>query len=351
MNANENSAEQAPILPRQWRRLQSFPYTDAEWQRTRGSRASIHQSDGTQNDDDVEYSQSFNYGTSYELDAHYTNTDVESQEAYLHCAKAMRRQQSDPVTDSEKTAAWRMFRRSTGGGANYPSALLKYLRNEASQRLRDMHLTAIMSSSALLSSVEFYCGICLENHSSSDAFTFFECDSHHQYCKVCMHDYTASQVRDGVVDHFCPHEGCLAKALDVELEQLLGHDAVLVEKLRRFRLVRRNPNYRECSRCGRELHFNPTPSDNNNSSNISTTLTCECGAISCFSHGDAHPHETCQQYARRVRAIDQLSTRTVSNIARPCPSCRAATEKSGGCNHMTCRNCGKRGHCVRSLLC
>eukprot|EP01034_Spumella_vulgaris_P021854 gene21854-27926_t len=125
----------------------------------------------------------------------------------------------------------------------------------------------------------------------------------------------------------------LASAVDSEVELLVSPD--VYEKYVRFCALKSDPNYRECSKCNKQLQvdFDANLHITNN------TLVCDCGAITCFVHGDSHPDETCAQYARRVRRVENATSRLVRHITRKCPKCKTHTEKNGGCNHITCQNC------------
>lgn len=70
-------------------------------------------------------------------------------------------------------------------------------------------------------------------------------------------------------------------------------------------------------------------------------MVCDaCSTAFCFLHSNAHPpSETCGQYARRTRKDEMASKRAIRKISRACPSCKAPTQKDGGCNHMRCRQC------------
>ncbi|GMH37965.1 hypothetical protein BSKO_05849 [Bryopsis sp. KO-2023] len=65
-----------------------------------------------------------------------------------------------------------------------------------------------------------------------------------------------------------------------------------------------------------------------------------CRAETCFTHRCPwHTDRTCSQYdedARRVEEVALLQLLERSNFKR-CPKCNHAIEKTGGCDHMTCR--------------
>ena len=67
----------------------------------------------------------------------------------------------------------------------------------------------------------------------------------------------------------------------------------------------------------------------------SSTATCECGQRMCFKCGAvAHPGVSCGSVGNA-----ELREYMSSNDVVKCPHCGFATEKDGGCNHMTCAKC------------
>lgn len=44
--------------------------------------------------------------------------------------------------------------------------------------------------------------------------------------------------------------------------------------------------------------------------------------------------------ALKMNSVECESRETIARICRPCPRCKSATEKAGGCNHMHCLFCG-----------
>jgi len=76
----------------------------------------------------------------------------------------------------------------------------------------------------------------------------------------------------------------------------------------------------------------------------STQLQCECGQIICYSCGETwHKGKTCQQVLD-----DDFKLYSSDNKVKWCPRCKSKTEKTAGCNHMTCALC-KFEYCWRCL--
>jgi len=67
----------------------------------------------------------------------------------------------------------------------------------------------------------------------------------------------------------------------------------------------------------------------------------ECNfAICTFHNVPFHFGETCVQYDARRRDEELASMALVADISTPCPGpdCGWSIEKTGGCDHMTCKS-------------
>ncbi|ERF69709.1 hypothetical protein EPUS_03701 [Endocarpon pusillum Z07020] len=72
----------------------------------------------------------------------------------------------------------------------------------------------------------------------------------------------------------------------------------------------------------------------------------QCGKCSykmCFKHQVPwHQGYSCQDYetSHPQAAITKTNEEMIQKMSKPCPGCGIAVEKIGGCNHMSCRECG-----------
>ena len=180
----------------------------------------------------------------------------------------------------------------------------------------------------------FYCKICMENCSSALSFCPANCSHQHEYCIPCMNGYLTAQVLDGVIHYPCPgaNECSQGKLTIDELRLLLSSD--MAERLERLIQVKTNMFYRECPQCATQH----TSSDEELRVDGPGITCVACNLQYCFYHANAHPGKDCQEFARtmtrRVRAEMEASEALVGKCSKLCPQCSAATEKSGGCNHM-----------------
>ena len=184
----------------------------------------------------------------------------------------------------------------------------------------------------------FYCQICLENHSLSDAFSLGGCIAKHRFCRESLGCYLKCQIDDGVLEVRCPCFGessCKAVFSVMEISELVSEKCF--EKYQRFDLLKKNPNIRECPKCS---HMSSEGNE------INPILRCSaCNEVFCYFHSNAHPNLTCEAYTKRLAQTEMRSLQKIKKSTRKCPQCRVDTEKGGGCNHMTCRECQAVSYC------
>src|SRR5688572_29740773 len=85
--------------------------------------------------------------------------------------------------------------------------------------------------------------------------------------------------------------------------------------------MKADQNHRDCPNCGTMFIGNPR----------SPEMVCpSCSTKFCFFHSNAHPGQTCREYARRTRQDERRSQSTIVQISKACPSCRTRVEKNGG---------------------
>ena len=190
-------------------------------------------------------------------------------------------------------------------------------------------------SSSITNSVPlFLCAICLENHAITDSFSLESCTAQHRFCTDSMTMYLSSLIKEGAVLSLkCPcfgMDGCDAVFSKEEVNKLV--DDSCFEQYSRLLEIKTNPNARECPTCSQ---FSTSGSEEN------PEMKCEgCGTVFCYLHNNAHPEISCQEYVRRTAKTDLWSAATIKATSRTCPQCKAPTQKSSGCNHMTCQHCG-----------
>merc|ERR1719382_1547864 len=66
----------------------------------------------------------------------------------------------------------------------------------------------------------------------------------------------------------------------------------------------------------------------------------DCGTEFCYYHSNAHTGIPCAEYRKRMAREERLVEQGALRDTKACPVCGVRTEKTGGCNHMTCQRCG-----------
>ena len=237
------------------------------------------------------------------------------------------RSHSDPITQ-----------RKSSDSTNGPQLLrsLSYQERPTQILFRSFSFTGAESSVGNYSSFRakktFYCQICLENVDKDGAYIPTNCTMSHEFCRDCMVAYTSHEITEGNVDSMaCPlisSSQCNGQLEDYEVESLV--DGSLYERYTALKEKRRDPNNRECPQCDKIILGSPH----------NPKMHCiDCDVNFCFFHSNAHPNESCEAYIVRTRAGERLNKKYLQAHSRPCPSCGLMTEKSGGCNHMTCHVC------------
>mmetsp|Transcript_26669 Transcript_26669/g.50548 ORF Transcript_26669/g.50548 Transcript_26669/m.50548 type:complete len:531 (-) Transcript_26669:991-2583(-) len=185
----------------------------------------------------------------------------------------------------------------------------------------------------------FSCFICMDEYRPSSVFTISTCS--HQFCRTCMSTYVVSKINSNMVGPrgmVCPDPYCK------EEERSLTEDdmrLVLSTQSWRFRqylklrnryLIDSDPNMKWCNECsdgvvGLNKHTWKwsVPCSNEN-----------CHAKCCPRCAlPSHPFTTCSRAMQRHTGMYMAN-----NNCKRCPSCNSMIEKDGGCNHMTCSQCG-----------
>lgn len=180
----------------------------------------------------------------------------------------------------------------------------------------------------------FYCNICLENVAATMSLSASACEKGHVHCKPCIAGYLCSAIENGDIIFCCPgrdivsNHGCMATFNDAEIKMYSSDE--LFSKYQRFRDIKTNTKFRECPKCKEGYVGDPEH----------PAITCvKCNTVYCFFHNDAHPAQSCTDYAaymRKEHKMEEERSEQVVKLSKNCPKCKSPTIKNGGCNHMTC---------------
>lgn len=187
------------------------------------------------------------------------------------------------------------------------------------------------------------CIVCFESVSIDNTFTM-NC-GHKWYCTDCWREYLKEQtIKSGsqIVNTKCMYPKCPAK-LNSEVFKKLADP----KDFSRYQYFA-TKNFVESDK---HLAFCPNPSCGNavkfhGVGRPTEVVECTCGAKFCFQCGrEQHSPVTCKMLDQwKLRnEDDQESVRLIQATSKPCHHCGMPTERTQGCNHMTCRK--EQGGC------
>eukprot|EP00425_Heterocapsa_triquetra_P037793 CAMPEP_0195084732 /NCGR_PEP_ID=MMETSP0448-20130528/25345_1 /TAXON_ID=66468 /ORGANISM="Heterocapsa triquestra, Strain CCMP 448" /LENGTH=571 /DNA_ID=CAMNT_0040118087 /DNA_START=22 /DNA_END=1736 /DNA_ORIENTATION=+ len=178
----------------------------------------------------------------------------------------------------------------------------------------------------------FHCPFCMENHRGAECVVFGSCGREdHGVCRDCMESYIRGLINDGRLSIEC-HQ-CHAPASMSEIRSLVDGEAFA--KFERFRRMRQDPTVRECPGC-KQL-CKPLLNDEDE---VVAEMCCPgCGSEFCYYHSNAHVGRSCTEYRREMAKQERLAEKGAMRGTKACPACGIRTEKTSGCNHMTCSHC------------
>mmetsp|Transcript_62181 Transcript_62181/g.173489 ORF Transcript_62181/g.173489 Transcript_62181/m.173489 type:complete len:444 (-) Transcript_62181:139-1470(-) len=228
-------------------------------------------------------------------------------------------------------------------GKVHPEGGGRSLRQRTHQSPAYHLYSKLRRSASAVNSRTVRCNICLDNIPYGESARLRGCGREtHSACVACLTRYLQLRVEENRVDDlWCPCHGdddCEAKADESELEELL--DADVFEKYKRFSAQRDDTTLRECPECHKLVAPRRDDETGANGSKIVAEMTCDsCGCDFCYYHSNAHGpgKQACAEYERQQLKQEKRAAAAIS--ALNCPGCGQLTEKTSGCNHMTC-TCG-----------
>lgn len=185
-----------------------------------------------------------------------------------------------------------------------------------------------------VSEVTFRCPFCFENVRERERVVFSACgNKEHGVCSDCMGHYIRGLVNDGRVSSVDCHK-CRRHALPAEVLSLT--DDATFRKYERFKQMQQDHTVRECPSCNKMNK----PDVDEDSEPIAEMRCEDCNTEFCFYHSNAHVGVPCAEYRKHIAREERLVEQGPLRDTKACPVCGVRTEKTGGCNHMTCQRCG-----------
>jgi len=182
------------------------------------------------------------------------------------------------------------------------------------------------------------CEICLMFNPAT-AMSGLECG--HRFCGACWTEYLTTKIMDEGMGQMiaCAAHGCDILVDDETVLRLVTEARVL----QRYRHLITN-SFVECNRC---LCWCPRPDCGSavRVEDVATLearpVTCKCGHRFCFAcREEWHDPVRCPLIKKWLKKSDDDSEtfNWLSANTKECPKCNCTIEKSGGCNHMVCKN-------------
>ena len=163
----------------------------------------------------------------------------------------------------------------------------------------------------------------------------------HNYCRDCWKERIKTmldQVGGEIINTNCMQKGCNCR-VNYKLIEEIG-DPLLLKRFMYFiakDFIVHKKAYVFCpvDTCGRAIHYFDI-------SREEVPIICTCGQKFCFKCGrEMHKPVTCEQFMEwnDLMTNDSENMKFVSSISKPCFHCGLYTERTDGCNHMTCPRC------------
>ncbi|KAK4230734.1 hypothetical protein QBC38DRAFT_468680 [Podospora fimiseda] len=189
---------------------------------------------------------------------------------------------------------------------------------------------------------EIYCVLCQETKTST-YYGYNTLDCGHQHCVQCLRRYYNLYTQNPI----CNPLRCCSPTNRIPLPylrrklhpfssyQAAEYRSKLAEHDARVKIY---CSYRECSA------FIPESLRQSrlNESKVQTAKCRKCNRITCLvCHEPSHPNLPCLDKAAAQKYHGEVDQEKFDRLAtkkgwKPCPNCKSWTEKTEGCNQMTC---------------
>ena len=238
------------------------------------------------------------------------------------------------------------------------------LTHSASSTASALDSPAPSSSSSLdidsqLSEILFTCPICFDETPLSQTASLISCPSHHRVCLNCFRQGYNAMILDNERDLSCFIQGCSAHVLPEDLQNQIVpeiYDRYLATRV--IVLLDKEHKYQYCPNpkcaqlilvddaCIQQATQSPGPSTTSSSSSAPPPVLNFPKCPACLERfcvlcqRPEHVESSCDGAALpEPERLFRLWLAEQSSKVKPCPSCKALTQKNEGCNHMTCVHC------------
>ncbi|KAL0227395.1 hypothetical protein P9112_014719 [Eukaryota sp. TZLM1-RC] len=187
------------------------------------------------------------------------------------------------------------------------------------------------------------CTICMSDKPNSEDWSVKmtpACDHERTCCDDCIRRHVKEELisKNGFRDVPCLHSSCKATMTFDTLKRCLSVDDLQRYELRLLtRCLESEAKFKWCS--GTDCQWGAILED------VEPHQTVFCS--SCFSqtalntNGEWKTESTCNGYyvGFHQSAEEKTNLCYINAKTKPCPSCKHAIEKDGGCDHITCVSC------------
>ena len=174
------------------------------------------------------------------------------------------------------------------------------------------------------------CPICNEEFISNNKNTVQNCG--HSFCDSCWYDFLSIKIKENKLPSIkCLDYNCKSKLDDEFIINLLQSNKNLIDKYKKYKMeleIINNPNKKLCPfpNCDSYLELKDIKQQ---------YISCKNKHTYCFSCLKK-PHGNLQCNINLDKSIIEYAS---NNFVKKCPKCSIITEKSSGCNHITCSKC------------
>jgi hypothetical protein len=162
----------------------------------------------------------------------------------------------------------------------------------------------------------------------------------HKFCRGCLNGWFEAQF-NGIRHPRCPYKDCGMVASHYDLRACMKNSAKYEEQALRKALMDIR-DFRWCPKCG---YGGIVPCGDAICVQCKFHFCAEClmeaHTLSCAEHMERLLAGERGKRKEARQAMENLeSTKWIQSMTKPCPSCHCNVRRSGGCSHMTCKNCG-----------
>ncbi|ELP86185.1 protein ariadne-1, putative [Entamoeba invadens IP1] len=160
----------------------------------------------------------------------------------------------------------------------------------------------------------------------------------HMFCVKCWNDNLKTNATFSYDSFHCMQAGCVQPlSLQFVLSYCSKEVITLYKKMVVHNFLAQHRSYQRCcgNECERVIHVIHSGKPN-------IKVSCYCGHEFCFGCGrERHEPATCAEVEKWEGQYQEEaeSQRAINAISKPCFHCGLMTERTKGCNHMTCPKC------------